>query len=331
MNKLRLAIIGTSKISAYALDAFSKIEAYEIVAIYSRSAENAKDFMENFNVKRVITDFEVLKNDPSIDVVYVASPNGLHFKQSLELIKAHKHVITEKPFVSSVHEFNQLMKAVKENNHFCFDAIMPPHLPNYTLIKNTLEEIKPIHLISSSQVQYSSRYNALLDGKIENIFDPKMAGGALMDLGVYPLTDIISLFGIPNDAHYIARCHENGIDLSGIITLKYDDFNAVCLIGKDAQAHNQTVFMGEKGSIVCDGSASTLRSVILEKNRESHDISIKTLDNQMIYEMQDFADVILNKNWDLYYEWLNHTENVITVMEKLRTQIGLVFPNDTSN
>lgn len=328
MSKLRLCSIGTSMITGLALDAFSKSDDYEIVAFYSRSKVKAQAFVDRYQVNRVITDFEELKNAQDIDVVYVASPNGLHFSQSLELIEANKHVITEKPYVANLKEFEILQAAVKKHQKFCFDAIMPIHLPNFHLIKEKLELIKPIHMMNSSQVQYSSRYDALLKGDIANIFDPKFAGGALMDLGVYPITVSIALFGKPNDIEYQARRHENGIDLSGVITLKYDDMVSVCCVGKDAQAENNTIIMGEKGSLTSHGSASTLKDCILTQNRKSEDISCVQFENQMMHEMQDFAQVINSNDWKQYDAWMAITKEVISIMEIARKQIGLVFQND---
>lgn len=328
MTKLRLVTIGTSMITGLALDAFSQIDDYEIVGLYSRKKESAQKLADKFNIARIITDFEELKNDKNIDVVYVASPNGFHYQQSLELLKADKHVITEKPYVANIKEFESIKETVLKTKRFCFDAIMPIHLPNFKQIQKALDEIKPVHLMTTSQVQYSSRYDALLKGEIANIFDPKMAGGALMDLGVYTITDVVSLFGLPKDIDYICRKHENGIDLSGVLTLKYDDMNAVCMIGKDAQANNQTVLMGEKGTIVCEGSASTLKSCHISNKTGSEDISIEQVSNQMIYEMQDFANVIKTNDWTQYEKWMTLTKDVITVMEKARQKIDLVFPND---
>ncbi len=328
MSKLRVATIGTSMITGMALDAFSQIEDYEIVGIYSRTVEKAQALADKFNIKRIITDFEELKNDSGIDVVYVASPNSLHFKQSLELIQAAKHVITEKPFVANIKEYEILVKAAKESNRFCFDAIMPIHLPNYSQLKLAVEKIQPVHLMSTSQVQYSSRYDALLNGDVANIFNPQMAGGALMDLGVYTITNVVSLFGMPNDLDYSCRKHENGIDLSGVLTLKYDDMTAVCLIGKDAQATNNTILMGENGTVLCEGSASLLKTCVFSNKKESEDLSLPQKPNQMIHEMQDYANVILKSDWKTYDEWMRITKDVITVIDQARKQINLIFPND---
>ena len=99
MSKLRLVSIGTSMITGLALDAFNQIEDYKIVGIYSRKKESAQKLAEQFSISRIITDFEELKNDKSVDVVYVASPNALHFSKSLELIQAGKNLTTQKPFL----------------------------------------------------------------------------------------------------------------------------------------------------------------------------------------------------------------------------------------
>lgn len=330
MNKIRIATTGSSKITKMALEAFTKIKEYEVVAIYSRSEENARALADEFKIEKIITDWEVLRNDPAIDMVYVASPNSLHYQNSLDLIESGKHVILEKPFVVTPHEYKLLMSAVEKTKRFCFDAVVPLHLPNYQVLKETINSLGRITLMSSSMVQYSSRYDALLAGDIANIFDPKMAGGALMDLGVYPLTDLVSLFGKPKDVLYHARKHENGIDLSGVIQLNYPDKIASCIIGKDTQGSNATLIMAEGGSIYCEGASSQLNSVILTQKKDVTNLSCAQVSNPMMYEFQDFANVYLNNDWAQYNAWMKITQDVIDVMYEARQKIGLVFPNDSS-
>jgi predicted dehydrogenase len=178
------------------------------------------------------------------------------------------------------------------------------------------------------QVQYSSRYDALKAGKIENIFDPNMAGGALMDLGIYPVTLACALFGAPKTSHYMANKHENGIDLSGIISLHYDTHIFNCVIAKDCASHNETLLIGEKGYLKVEGSISRIDSVEWISKQSRMDYSVDQIDNRMFYEAKDFVDCILNNDVE-NYEALNQiTRDALSVLEKSKADVGLDFGED---
>lgn len=328
MTKLRLATVGTSIITDYFIDAVRKLETVELVSVYSRAQDKAEAFAKKHHVNHYHTDFDALAKDPDIDLVYLASPNKLHYAQALQLLKAHKHVIVEKPFTHDLKSFEHLMQVAKQVNRFCFDAIMPIHLPNFKVLKEHLFEIGDLRLSNSMQVQYSSRYDALKAGKVENIFDPKMAGGALMDLGIYPVTLACALFGLPKSSHYVANKHSNGIDLSGVLSLQYDDHIFNCVIAKDCASHNETVLIGEKATLKIEGSISRVDSVEIISKNDHKNHSVDQIDNRMFYELKDFVECILNEDF-VTYDGLNQiTRDALTVLEKSKKDIGLDFGDD---
>lgn len=325
---MRLATVGTSIITDHFIGALKQIPFYTLSAVYSRSLEQGRPFADKHEVSRVITSWEELLATPDIDVVYVASPNDLHFSQSVALLKAGKHVICEKPYVSNSREFKEMMKIVKETKRFCFDAVMPLHMPNLKVVQKHLKDCGPIHLMNSTMVQYSSRYDALKQGLNPNIFDPAHSGGALMDLGVYPVTLAVALFGQPVSVNYSATKHENGIDVSGMLLLEYPELWVNCVIGKNSVGLNSTLISGEKGSIEIPMQASKVSEVILSAGLSKTNLSVEQNANAMFHELNDFAEVLEQNDWTRYLEWMEVTEKVISVLDEARLDIGLRFPAD---
>ena len=267
-------------------------------------------------------------NHPEIDVIYLASPNDVHFSQCIDVLRAHKHVICEKPFGSNLHEFIQVMEVVNDTKHFCFDAMTVMHLPNLKVLKEALVKIEPIKLMNSAMVQYSSRYDVLLQGTLPNIFDLDHSGGALMDLGVYPMGLSIALFGKPESLHYECNRYVNGIDLSGVLTLKYPDKVVVCVIGKDSRGQNFTYISGEKGALVVPEQASRIVSVQLVTPYDTVELGVEQAKNAMVHEIQAFANILKNNDWKTYESHVKNTEILMTCLDDARKQANIVFKAD---
>lgn len=324
---MNIATVGTSVITQHFIDALTHVPFFELTHIFSRSEEKGIEFASQYGVQS-ISDWKELLNHPEIDVIYLASPNDVHFTQCIEVLKAHKHVICEKPFVSNLHEFKQLMDVVYETKHFCFDAMTVMHLPNLKVLKEALVKIEPIKLMNSAMVQYSSRYDLLLQGTVPNIFDLDHSGGALMDLGVYPMGLSIALFGKPESLHYECNRYVNGIDLSGVLTLKYPDKVVVCVIGKDSRGQNFTYISGEKGALVVPEQASRLVSVQLVTPKETIELGVEQAKNAMVHETQAFADILKNNDWKTFEVHVKNSEILMTCLDDARKQANIVFKAD---
>jgi scyllo-inositol 2-dehydrogenase (NADP+) len=324
---MKIATVGTSVITHHFIDALKHEPFFELSHIYSRSEEKGNEFAHQYDVK-VITDWNELLSNPEIEVIYLATPNDVHFAQCIDVLKANKHVICEKPFVSNSREFREIMKVVHETKYFCFDAMTVMHLPNLKVIKEALVNIEPIKLMTSAMVQYSSRYDLLLQGTVPNIFDLDHSGGALMDLGVYPLGLSIALFGKPESLHYECNKYVNGVDLSGVLTLKYPDKVIANVIAKDSRGQNFTYISGEKGAIVIPEQASRLVSVQLVTPKETLELGVEQVRNAMVYEVQAFADIIKNNDWKTYQSHMDNTEILMSCLDEVRNQANIVFKAD---
>lgn len=324
---MRIATVGTSVITHHFLDALKHEPFFELAYVYSRNEEKGLDFAKQYEVP-VISDWKKLLQQEDVDIFYLGTPNDVHFSQCIDALKAGKHVICEKPFVSNIREFYEVMKVVYETKRFCFDALTLNHLPNLQIIKNHLEEIAPIKLINSAMVQYSSRFDLLAQGTIPNIFDLDHSGGALMDLGVYPLGLMIALFGRPESVHYECNKYVNGIDLSGILTVKYPDKVAVCVIGKDSRGQNFTYISGEKGSIHIPEQASRLVSVQVVTPQETKQVGVEQAKNAMVDEIKAFASMIRTNDWSTYQSHMNNTEILMNCLDEARKQTNIVFRAD---
>jgi scyllo-inositol 2-dehydrogenase (NADP+) len=325
---MKIGTIGTGFIVDLFLSALNEIDGAECVAIYSRKEETAKPLAEKYQVGTIYTDLERLYMDPTIDFIYVASPNSLHYEHTYRALENGKHVICEKPFTSTLRETENLMELARKNGLMLFEGITTIHLPNYQLIKQHVGKLGELKLVQCNYSQYSSKYEALLRGETPNVFNPEFSGGALADINIYNLHFVLNLFGAPQTVSYTANKHPNGIDTSGVLLMKYPNFIAECVGAKDTRSMNFVLIQGENGYLHVENGANGCQNVILHLNNKEIRLNSQTTINTLYYELLVFKDIFDNKDYDRCNLLLNHSHSVMEVYEKARKTADIVFPAD---
>lgn len=324
---MKLATIGSGMIVNLFLDALSQVKGIECDAIYSRTQEKAQALADKFQVKKTYTSLEKMFADPEIDVIYIASPNSLHYEQAKAALLANKHVICEKPLTSTLKELDELLALAKAQDKIFVEAITNIHMPNYAALKENLPLIGQVKIMNASFLQYSSRMDLYKKKQVTNVFDPEFSGGALMDINVYNIHFICGLFGKPSKATYHPQVGFNGIDLAGTAILEYPDMTAICVGGKNVQGDSHAMIYGEQGSIKVNGAVSLMKEVIIQKE-DSQIINEQTFENHMVYEIQNFVKIIENHDIALADQLNEHSRMVYEVLHGMRKKAGILFPAD---
>lgn len=321
---MNLCAIGTGAITRSMLKEFQRSPVLHCTAIYSRKEETGRALAEEFGLGRVYTSMDEMLCDPAIDMVYVASPNSIHYSQTKAALLAGKHVICEKPFAPTVAEAEALIGLAKERGLFLFEAITTAHHPHYGFIRENLPKLGKLKLVSATFCQYSSRYPALLEGKIAPVLSHTFAGGALMDINLYNIHFVVGLFGAPKSVRYFPNRHETGVDTSGIVLLEYPDFLCQCTGAKDSRADNGIQIIGQDGYMVVTPSGSNCQNVTLQL-RGQEPQSVHLPENPWYYEVQDIGRIVAAGDYELCYRALEATRNVVDVLEQARAYAGFDF------
>ena len=325
---IRIGTVGTGFIVDDFFDAVSRVDGVEITCVYSRDAEKAEAFAKKHGLTNYSSDREAFLADESLDFIYVASPNSLHYSWSRDALLAGRNVICEKPFVSNLKEAEDLAAIAKEKGLFLFEAITVPHLPNFALVKEHLAELGTLRLVQMNFSQYSSRYKAYLDGKNPNVFNPEFSGGALMDINYYNLYFAVELFGEPKEIRYFANLVENGIDTSGILILRYDNFVAELTGAKDSRSKNFVSIQGDKGFLYQPLESSRCLSFTVTTADGETEYNEQSDSNVLYYEVCDFAKIYNANDLAACYEKLDHSLRMTRLTEAARKDAGIVFPAD---
>lgn len=323
---MKLGIIGSGMIVHDLLSFIKVIDKIELVAILGREESRPKieKLTNTYHIKKAYYDYDELLKDDEIDTVYIALPNHLHYEYTKKALLSNKHVICEKAFTSNVKELDELIALSKQQKCLLFEAITNQYLPAYKKIKEKLNELGKIKIVSCNFSQYSSRYDAFKRGEILPAFDVNKSGGALMDLNVYNIHFVTGLFGKPDKVQYLANI-EKEIDTSGIVCLEYPNFQAICIGAKDCKAPIISTIQGNQGCIKIEGPTSILADVQVIKNSGDIEIIKPSKQHRMYDEFKFISKYINEKNFDICYKMLEHSRIVMDVLTKARESANIIF------
>ena len=318
---MNLGIVGAGMIVKDFLSFSHELPEIKLEAIVARNIENLKNLQNIYNIKEIFTDLDECLSSPSIDTIYVAVPNNLHFSVAKKALEAGKNVICEKPFTLNYHETVELFELAESKNLILIEAITNQYLPNYLEIKENLSQIGNIRLVECNFSQLSSRYEAFKKGIIAPVFDKNQGGGVLGDLNIYNIHFVVGLFGAPKNSEYYPNIVRE-VDTSGILILEYDEFKVVCIAAKDTYNNSYANIQGDKGLIKVIGTLNEVPNYIIKNNEVEMKVNKNIHKHRMYSEFKKFIDVIDNKDFDFMQKQKEHSLAVMEIFDKSRKQIN---------
>lgn len=249
---LTLATIGTGFITSTFADAVSRVPDVRIGCIYSRDAAKAAALAAELQVPGSSADLAAVLADESIDAIYVASPNRLHAEQAASALRAGKHVIVEKPAVTDVADWDELVRLAQAQGRVLLEAMRTRYDPGLHAVQQLLPQLGVLRRVTLRYEKRSSRYDAVLAGETPNIFNPALGGGALRDLGIYCIAALLALVGPPQRVLAASVPLPTGADGLGTILAEYPGFVADLHFSKITSPGQPSVLQGEDGTLVID-------------------------------------------------------------------------------
>lgn len=325
---IKLGVIGTNWITERLLVGAQDVKSLTISAVYSRTKQRAEEFASQNEIPYQFTSLEEMATSEKIDAVYIATPNSFHAEQAILFLQHGKHVLCEKPIAANAYEVQQMFDAAKKHNVVLMEAMKSTLMPNFNVIRENLHKLGPIHKFFASFCQYSSRYDQYKQGIILNAFDPKFANGALMDLGVYCIYPLITLFGEPLEVKATGSMLESGVDSSGSVTLKYDDKDAVLMYSKVSNSALPWEIQGEHGVMLITKVSSPEHVEIHFNDGTVEILTVEMPHPSMYYEVEEFARLIQQGKFESDVNSYYNSYTTMKIADAIRKEIGLEFPND---
>jgi predicted dehydrogenase len=322
-EKFNWGILGPGGIArAFAQD-LNFISGHTIGAVGSRSLENAQKFSAKFG-GTAYGSYEELVSDPSVDAIYVATPHPAHHDNVVLALNAGKPVLCEKPFSVNAHEAQSMIDAASRNGVALMEAMWARFLPHYAKVRAIVDSgvLGPILSIHADHGQ------RLADQGIARLIDPNLAGGALLDLGIYPVSFAHMILGNPSQITSTAVMTEKGVDAQTSMIFSYDSgAQAVLTTTMLEQTPCRAVVAGLNGWLEIDRTFYNPAAMRVVLNDGTVTEYPNTYNGHGLREQAEtFKQLIRSGKLESDILTWADTVNIMKSLDTVREQIGLKYP-----
>jgi predicted dehydrogenase len=299
-----------------------------VSAVGSRSLDKADAFASRFGIATAHGSYQALVDDPGVDIVYIATPHSHHRSAALLAIEAGKNVLVEKPFALNAIEARDIVQRANEKRVVVLEAMWTRFLPHMARIRQVIASglIGDVTSVAADHRQFlptdpSHRLNA-----------PELGGGALLDLGIYPISFACDILGMPISVSANARFGRTGVDTE-IATLMTHENGALSssVSALDINMPNKAHIFGSKGRIEIDSTwyAPTSFRVIDNKGQVIEDFTSEVAGRGMQFQAIEMERLVVSGESSSLMP-PEQTVGIMTVLDAIRQKIGLVYPNETA-
>ena len=328
-RRIRWGILGPGRIAGKLAAALRESEGAELAAVGSRSLERAERFAAGFGFARAHGSYEELARDAGVDAVYIATPHSRHRDDTLLCLHAGKHVLCEKPFAINAAEAEEMIAAARAQKLALMEAMWMRFMPSILKVRNLVEggEIGEIRKITAD-----FGFRARFDPE-SRLFDPALGGGALLDVGVYPVSLAFFLLGEPATVSGLAHIGETGVDEESTAILGYGSgAQALLTMALRLESPQEAFILGTEGSIwIPRGWWKSERIVVRDKGRRERTIDLPRIENGFICQAEEIMGLIHAGKTESGLMPLDDSLAVMRIMDRIREHWGLIYPMEISS
>ena len=325
---LNFAILGAGSIARVMATTINKMNSsgnniVKLAAVASRSLDKSKQFASEFNIEKAYGSYDELYNDPSIDLVYIATPHNFHYEQCKSCLQHKKNVLCEKPFTVNAKQAKELLDLAAEKKLFITEGIWTRYQPMRRIID---EEIKSGIIGKPMMVTANLSYNMT---RKERLLKTELAGGALLDVGIYALNFANMVLGDPDEVDSSCIKNASGVDMSNSVTFTYKDTAKMAVLCSSALCVSDRFGMihGSEGFIMVENINNPQSLKVFDKAYNLiKEIKAPEQLTGFEYEVEESAKAI--KNGEIQCSSMPHEKilYMMNLMDSIRAQMGIKYP-----
>lgn len=305
-----------------------KLNGFDVRAAGSRSLQAAEAFASDFEIPKAYGGYEELVADPEVDAIYVATPHPWHAANALLAIEAGKHVLIEKPMTLNQAEARLIADAARERGVLALEAMWTRYLPHMVRIR----EVIASGTIGDARTLIADHTQNLPSDPNHRLNALELGGGALLDLGIYPVSFAWDLFGAPTTIQSTAMFRDTGADVQIAVQFGYDEGRiASTFSASDARGPNRAVILGTEGRIEIDPvwySNASFR-VLSHDDAVLEEFHTEVNGRGMHFQAAAFEQLVADGRLD-GGDVLSTEESVAIMgtLDRIRAEIGLRYPGE---
>ncbi|WP_455714354.1 Gfo/Idh/MocA family protein [Anaerosporobacter sp.] len=325
---MKIGILGAGNIAQTMANTISKMDGIVSYAVASRDFEKANAFATKNGFAKAYGSYEDLVSDKEVELIYIATPHSHHYEHAKLCIEHGKPVLCEKAFTANANQAKEILSLAKEKKVFITEAIWTRYMPSRERIQSIIESG-----IIGEVTSVTANLGYVINHK-KRLVDPVLAGGALLDLGVYPINFAFMVLGSDySEVSSTAIVTDSGVDSMNSITLSYGDGKMATLHSTfHARTNRMGVISGTDGYMEVQNINNCEEIRVYDLKDEL--IKKETFKDQITgyeYEVKECVEAL--KNGHLECEQMPHAETIkiMELMDSLRKQWGVIYPWDETD
>jgi len=321
---IRWGIIGAGGIASKFCGDLVHATDHRVVAVGARAPGASDAFADRLGIERRHTSYVDLVQDPDVDVVYVATPHPLHHDVALLAIEAGKAVLLEKPFTMDAAQAGALVTASRERGTFLMEAMWTRFLPSFAALRDVIASgrLGAIALVTAELGQWFAH-------DVEHrLFNPALGGGALLDLGIYPVSFASMVLGTPTRIMARSDPTTTGVDAQTSMILS-DDAGGHAVITTTLRAATpcRATISGTEARIEIEGTFYSARAFsIIDRDGNVERVDAPHVGHGLWYEAAEVGRCLRAGLTESPVMPLAETISIMETLDEVRRQIGLTYP-----
>ena len=324
IDPIRWGIVGTGKIARAFAEALQDTPGAVVAAVASRSLDSAQAFASQFN-SAAFGSYQALADAPGIDIVYIGTPHPMHVRNARMLLNAGKAVLCEKPFTMNRREAEELVALARANKLFLMEAMWTRFMPALAAVRAVIAsgEIGQVH-----QVIADFGFAATTD-PAHRVNARALGGGALLDLGIYPLSIAAALLGPVALVKAQAEMGPTGVDIQTAFTMRHEGGGmSLCSCSLKARTPAELTVSGTLGHVRMNTMFHRAASITIATEAGTRTVSTHYLGNGYVHEALEAGQCLRAGLLESAGMPLDETLALMGVLDTVREQIGLRYPAD---
>nr|WP_299381344.1 Gfo/Idh/MocA family oxidoreductase [Allomuricauda sp.] len=322
-HKIRWGIVGLGRIAKLFAEDLKLVQGAELVAVASKSKERAQDFAHEFGVENCYDNYDSLFKDDQVDVVYVATLHHTHAPISIAAMNYGKHVLCEKPVAINALEAQKMVEASKTNKVFFMEAFWTRFNPSIRKIKELVDsgELGRLRYINAEFTFYK------LDDDVQaRSLNVDLAGGSLLDMGVYPIFLSYLMLGKPQELVAKSKFFDTGAEIQTSMIFDYPNAQALLYSGFANNTDMKAKIGGEEGEIFIHPNWHETQGFTLVKDGWSKDYGLPTIGKGFTHEIME-CHTCISQGFSESKIW-SHSDllSLMQLVDSVRESAGIRFP-----